>query len=86
MQTQRSFLANFYKGSVALLMAIALSACTPTYDWRTVKSDDLLFEALYPGKPTRAEKTLLIADQKIKMTGSCSCRRCTLCGWCDTAD
>ena len=46
MQTQRSFLANFYKGSVALLMAIALSACTPTYDWRTVKSDDLLFEAL----------------------------------------
>ncbi len=68
MQTQRSFLANFYKGSVALLMAIALSACTPTHDWRTVKSDDLLFEALYPGKPTRAEKTLLIADQKIKMT------------------
>ena len=68
MHTQRSLFLNFYKAIVALVAAFALLACTPTYDWRTVKSDDLLFEALYPGKPTRAEKTLLIADQKIKMT------------------
>jgi hypothetical protein len=68
MHIQRSLFLNFYKAIVALVAAFALLACTPTYDWRTVKSDDLLFEALYPGKPTRAEKTLLIADQKIKMT------------------
>lgn len=43
-------------------------ACTNTYDWRIVKSDENAYEALYPSKPTRAEKTLIIGDQKYVMT------------------
>jgi hypothetical protein len=37
-------------------------------DWRTVRSDDLLYEALYPGKPSRAEKTVMFNGQKLTMT------------------
>jgi hypothetical protein len=51
-----------------LCLLLALSACTPTFDWRTVRSDDLMYEALYPGKPSRAEKTMLFQQQKLTMT------------------
>jgi hypothetical protein len=37
-------------------------------DWRTVRSDDLLYEALYPGKPSRAEKLIIFNGQKLTMT------------------
>ncbi len=47
---------------------LTLSACSPTLDWRTVRSDDLLYEALYPGKPSRAEKSILFDGQKLTMT------------------
>jgi hypothetical protein len=51
-----------------LCLLLALSACTPTFDWRTVRSDDLMYEALYPGKPSRAEKTMLFQQHKLTMT------------------
>ena len=51
-----------------LCLLLTLSACTPTFDWRTVRSDDLMYEALYPGKPSRAEKTMLFREQKLTMT------------------
>ena len=51
-----------------LLLAAIFGGCTPTFDWRTVRSDDLLYEALYPGKPSRAEKVMLFQNQKLKMT------------------
>ena len=47
---------------------LTLSACSPTLDWRTVRSDDLLYEALYPGKPSRAEKSIMFDGQKLTMT------------------
>ncbi len=50
------------------LLAATFVGCTPTFDWRTVRSDDLLYEVLYPGKPSRAEKILMFQDQRIKMT------------------
>lgn len=50
-----------------VVAAMITSACSPTYDWRTVKVDEYAYEALYPGKPTRAEKTLVIGDQKLTM-------------------
>jgi hypothetical protein len=52
----------------AAILLISISGCTPTYDWRTVRSDDLLYEALYPGKPSRAEKIMTFQGQKITMT------------------
>ncbi len=52
----------------AMILSALLSACSPALDWRTVRADDLLYEALYPGKPSRAEKTILFDGQKITMT------------------
>ncbi|MFM6962052.1 MAG: hypothetical protein ACKOXE_05845 [Polynucleobacter victoriensis] len=52
----------------SILIGISLVACTPSLDWRTVRSDDLLYEALYPGKPSRAEKTVMFNSQKLTMT------------------
>lgn len=53
---------------VATVLFASMTACTPTYDWRTVRSDDLLYEALYPGKPSRAEKSMLFQGKKLTMT------------------
>jgi hypothetical protein len=47
---------------------LTVSACSPTLDWRTVRSDDLLYEALYPGKPSRAEKSVMFDGHKLTMT------------------
>lgn len=53
---------------IAITLFISISGCTPTYDWRIVRSDDLLYEALYPGKPSRAEKVMSFQGQKLSMT------------------
>lgn len=53
---------------VTVIALVSISGCTPTYDWRTVRSDDLLYEALYPGKPSRAEKIMSFQGQRLTMT------------------
>ena len=65
MQIKQIMLRNLFLILGALL---TLSACSPTLDWRTVRSDDLLYEALYPGKPSRAEKSIMFDGQKMTMT------------------
>ena len=65
MQIKQIMLRNLFLILGALL---TLSACSPTLDWRTVRSDDLLYEALYPGKPSRAEKSIMFDGQKLTMT------------------
>ena len=65
MQIKQIMLRNLFLILGALL---TLSACSPTLDWRTVRSDDLLYEALYPGKPSRAEKSIMFDGQKLIMT------------------
>ncbi len=65
MQIKQIMLRNLFLILGALL---TLSACSPTLDWRTVRSDDLLYEALYPGKPSRAEKSVMFDGQKLTMT------------------
>jgi hypothetical protein len=65
MQIKQIMLRNLFLILGALL---TLSACSPTLDWRTVRSDDLLYEALYPGKPSRAEKSIMFDSQKLTMT------------------
>ncbi|MFM9156164.1 MAG: hypothetical protein ACKOPD_08570 [Polynucleobacter victoriensis] len=65
MQITHSMLFKFL---TSILISLSLAACTPSLDWRTVRSDDLLYEALYPGKPSRAEKTVMFNSQKLTMT------------------
>jgi hypothetical protein len=65
MQIKQIMLRNLF---IILSLLLGLSACSPTLDWRTVRSDDLLYEALYPGKPSRAEKAMMFDGQKLTMT------------------
>jgi hypothetical protein len=65
MQITHSMLFKLF---TSILVGLSLVACTPSLDWRTVRSDDLLYEALYPGKPSRAEKTMMFDGQKLIMT------------------
>jgi hypothetical protein len=65
MQIKQIMLRNLL---VILGLLLTVSACSPTLDWRTVRSDDLLYEALYPGKPSRAEKSVMFDGQKLTMT------------------
>ena len=65
MQITHSMLFKLF---TSVLVGLSLVACTPSLDWRTVRSDDLLYEALYPGKPSRAEKTMMFDGQKLIMT------------------
>ena len=65
MQIKQIMLRNLF-GILGLLLTV--SACSPTLDWRTVRADDLLYEALYPGKPSRAEKAVMFDGQKLTMT------------------
>ena len=65
MQITHSMLFKLF---TSVVIGLSLVACTPSLDWRTVRSDDLLYEALYPGKPSRAEKTVMFNGQKLTMT------------------
>lgn len=52
---------------IVLTMCL-LSGCSRTYDWRTVQSDEGGFEAMFPAKPNRAEKTVILLGQKRLMS------------------
>ena len=65
MQIKQILLRNLF---LVLALLLGVTACSPTLDWRTVRSDDLLYEALYPGKPSRAEKSMMFDGQKLTMT------------------
>ena len=65
MQIRQIMLRNLF---IILGLLLTVSACSPTLDWRTVRSDDLLYEAMYPGKPSRAEKSISFGNQKLSMT------------------
>ena len=65
MQIKQIMLRNLF---IILGLLLGVSACSPTLDWRTVRADDLLYEALYPGKPSRAEKSIMFDGQKLTMT------------------
>ena len=65
MQIKQFMLRNLF---IIFGLLLGVSACSPTLDWRTVRSDDLLYEALFPGKPSRAEKSIIFNGQKLTMT------------------
>ena len=52
----------------AVCAALALCACSPRYDWRTIQSGDGAYAALYPGKPSNAARDVTIAGRKLPMT------------------
>ena len=53
--------------SIPLLLALALSACSPTFNWREVRLDGAPLQALLPCKPEAAQRTVPLADSPTEL-------------------
>lgn len=56
------------KISLALLMAAALAACSPQYDWRDYRSNDAPYAVMFPGKPASQTRAIKLDDLDVNMT------------------
>lgn len=54
-------------GRVFLLMAVALSACSPTFNWREVRQDATPLQALMPCKPETAQRSVPLAGSPTEL-------------------
>ena len=59
--------AGWRIGLVAAACAL-LMACSPKYDWRTVRSDEGAYTVDYPAKPTAEARPIAINGQRLPMT------------------
>lgn len=53
-----------------MLLACALSACSPKYDWRDYRSNDAPYAVLFPGKPASQTRTIKLDQLEVSMTMS----------------
>lgn len=53
---------------LALLLALALSACSPKYDWRDYRSNDAPYAVLFPGKPATQTRGIQLDQLNLSMT------------------
>jgi hypothetical protein len=53
---------------LAFGFALLLLACSPKFDWRTIKNESLGYAALFPGKPKLIERTLTYEQQTLKQS------------------
>jgi hypothetical protein len=58
---------SFRTLACVLAAAVALLACTPTYDWRTIMNNDDGYEITLPAKPRSDERDIQIAGQTLQM-------------------
>lgn len=56
------------KISLALMLAAALSACSPQYDWRDYRSNDAPYAVLFPGKPASQTRSIQLDTLAVNMT------------------
>jgi cell division septation protein DedD len=55
------------------LVACALAACTPTLNWRETRPADSAVSLLFPCKPDRFTRSLVLAGEKVQMAlNSCA--------------
>jgi hypothetical protein len=67
--TARAALAR--RAAVALaaaVLAVALSGCTPEYNWRELRPDDAHWIALLPARPATATRDIRLGDVAVTMT------------------
>jgi hypothetical protein len=49
-------------------LALALSACSPRYDWRDYRSNDAPYAVLFPGKPATQARKIQLDSVSVDMT------------------
>lgn len=64
----RRWLSALQPCALVLACAMALSGCSPRYDWRTVQSNEGAYAALYPAKPSSAAREVTIGGRRLPMT------------------
>jgi hypothetical protein len=63
---------------VALVAALLLSACSPTFDWRESRPDGSGASLLFPCRPDRQERRVRVADTMLRLQlFSCSAGEAT---------
>jgi hypothetical protein len=50
-----------------LFTAVALLACTPAYDWRTIQNNDDAYEVTFPAKPRSDARDIDVAGKPMHM-------------------
>ncbi|MGA7813752.1 hypothetical protein [Caballeronia sp.] len=53
---------------LSIILAAALLACTPAYDWRTIQNNDDAYEITFPSKPRSDARDIEINGQKMHMS------------------
>ena len=51
-----------YSSALAIILACSLLSCYPTYNWRLVQTEQFGWEALFPAKPKRISRKIIITD------------------------
>ena len=52
-----------YSSVLAVILACSVLSCYPTYNWRLVQTEQFGWEALFPAKPKRNSRKIIIQDQ-----------------------
>jgi hypothetical protein len=52
-----------YLSTLPIILACSLLSCYPTYNWRLVQTEQFGWEALFPAKPKRNSRKIIIQDQ-----------------------
>ena len=52
-----------YLSILLIILACSLLSCYPTYNWRLVQTEQFGWEALFPAKPKRNSRKIIIQDQ-----------------------
>jgi hypothetical protein len=53
---------------LSLMLAAALCACSPQYDWRDYRSNDAPYAVLFPGKPASQTRAIQLDGLEVSMT------------------
>ena len=52
-----------YSSKLIIILACTVLSCYPTYNWRLVQTEQFGWEALFPAKPKRNSRKIIIQDQ-----------------------
>ena len=52
-----------YSSTLAVILACSVLSCYPTYNWRLVQTEQFGWEALFPAKPKRNSRKIIVQDQ-----------------------
>ena len=52
-----------YSSTLVTILACSLLSCYPTYNWRLVQTEQYGWEALFPAKPKKNSRKIIIRDQ-----------------------